>query len=50
MYSRVLVSLLTAAVAVALVHRQPGGCTCGSDYYTSTDTYDTISQTESGRR
>ncbi|KAI6136479.1 hypothetical protein F5141DRAFT_31941 [Pisolithus sp. B1] len=34
MYSCVFTLLLTAAVAVALVHGQSGSCTSGSDYYT----------------
>ncbi|KAI6008349.1 ribonuclease T1 [Pisolithus orientalis] len=48
MHSRVFVLLLTAVVATALVHRRSGGCTCGNNYYTSTNIYDAISQAESG--
>lgn len=47
MHSRVFVLLLTAVVATALVHRR-SGCTCGNNYYTSTNIYDAISQAESG--
>lgn len=48
MYSCVFTLLLTAAVAVALVHGQSGSCTSGSDYYTPIDIYNAISQAESG--
>lgn len=48
MYSCVFTLLLTAAVAVALVHGQSGSCTSGSDYYTPIDIYNAISQAVSG--
>lgn len=48
MHSRVLVLLLAVVAAAALMDRQPGGCACGSNYYTSTDIYNAVSQAESG--
>jgi len=47
--SLVWLTVLLATTAMSfIVHRQSGGCTCGSHYYTAEDITNALSQVENG--